>query len=76
MGILVYELLCGRSPFENKDQMIMFSKIVKRDMAFPRHVTDSEKSLIDGLLQLDLTKRLGCMHGGVQDIKEHRCFHG
>ena len=39
-----------------------------------RHFNDEEKSFIDGLLQVDLTRRLGCMYGGVKDVFEHKYF--
>lgn len=32
------------------------------------------RSLIRKLLERDRTRRLGCMAGGVNDIKEHRWF--
>jgi hypothetical protein len=40
------------------------------------HLTANEKSLIEGLLQIDLTRRLGCMHNGVRDITDHPLFQG
>lgn len=89
VGILTYEMRCGRSPFESRSQMDMFKKITKRDYKFPRFhaapfqlcvsrvgrdFTEDERSFIDGLLQVDLTRRLGNMHGGVEDIKRHAYF--
>ncbi|EDQ84285.1 uncharacterized protein MONBRDRAFT_12960 [Monosiga brevicollis MX1] len=74
VGILTYEMRCGRSPFESRSQMEMFKRITKRDYKFPRDFTEEERSFIDGLLQVDLTRRLGNMHGGVDDIKRHPYF--
>eukprot|EP00045_Choanoeca_perplexa_P015404 m.193183 g.193183 ORF g.193183 m.193183 type:complete len:380 (+) comp16975_c1_seq2:145-1284(+) len=74
VGILTYEMRCGRSPFESRSQMEMFKRITKRDYKFPRDFTEDERSFVDGLLQVDLTRRLGNMHGGVDDIKRHRYF--
>jgi protein kinase A len=76
VGILTYEMRCGHSPFESRSQMEMFKKITKRDFRFPRDFTEDERSFVDGLLQVDLTRRLGNMHGGVDDIKKHRYFAG
>ena len=36
VGILTYEMRCGRSPFESRSQMEMFKRITKRDYKFPR----------------------------------------
>ncbi|EGD83593.1 AGC/PKA protein kinase [Salpingoeca rosetta] len=74
VGVLTYEMRCGRSPFESRSQMEMFKRITKRDFKFPSGFTDNEKSFINGLLQVDLTRRLGNMHAGVDDIKGHPYF--
>ena len=36
VGVLIYEMRCGRSPFEARDQLTMFKKISRRDFTFPR----------------------------------------
>eukprot|EP00040_Diaphanoeca_grandis_P011624 m.59666 g.59666 ORF g.59666 m.59666 type:complete len:393 (-) comp22734_c2_seq1:23-1201(-) len=74
VGVLIYEMRCGRSPFEAKSQIDMFKKITKKDLKFPRAFGKDEISLIDGLLMVDLTSRLGAMVNGVQDIKKHPYF--
>jgi len=76
VGVLIYEMRCGRSPFEARSQLEMFKKISKRDFKYPRDFTDEEQGLIGGLLQVDLTRRLGAMHGGVEDIKKQKYFGG
>jgi len=74
IGVLIYEMRCGRSPFECADQVTLFKRITTRDFTFPRDFTNDEKLLIKGLLQPDLTRRLGCMHGGTDDIKNQLYF--
>lgn len=74
VGVLTYEMRCGHSPFEARSQMEMFKKITKRDLKFPREFTEHEIALIDGLLQVDLTHRLGNLVGGTDDIKRHKYF--
>lgn len=116
VGVLIFEMRCGRSPFESKDQLTMFKRITCCDLHFPKvhvftmccylvtwwsciggavkrgwmglHVavnlllflfqdyTDQERDLIQNFLQVDITKRLGYMHGGVQKIKTHPYFKG
>lgn len=39
-----------------------------------RRINRAGRSLIRRLLERDRTRRLGCMIGGVKDIKEHRWF--
>ena len=69
VGVLIYEMRCGRSPFEARSQLDMFKKISKRDFQFPRDFDSDERELIGGLLQVDLTRRLGNMAAGVDEIK-------
>lgn len=76
VGVLTFEMRRGRSPFESKDQMDMFKKITKCDFKFPRNFSEPEKKIISGFLQVDVTRRLGYMHGGVQLIKNHSYFEG
>lgn len=74
IGVLTYEMRCGHSPFEANSQMEMFEKITRADFKFPRDFTEEEIDLITGLLQVDLTRRLGNMHGGADDVKKRRYF--
>jgi len=76
VGVLCFEMRKGRSPFEAKDQLEMFRKIAKCDFRFPRNFSEPEKELISGFLQVDKTKRLGFMHGGVELIKKQTYFEG
>lgn len=69
VGVLIFEMRCGRSPFEARDQLTMFKKITRCHFTFPRDYTENERELISGLLQVDITRRLGFMHGGVARIK-------
>ena len=41
---------------------------------FPKHFKQDLKSLIRQLLQIDTTKRFGCLVNGAQDIKNHFYF--
>jgi hypothetical protein len=52
----------------------MFKKISRRDFTFPRDFNKNEQHLIGGLLMVDLTRRLGNMHQGVEDIKNEPYF--
>ena len=76
VGVLTYEMRAGRSPFEAGDQLKMFRKIREREMRFPRDWTSDEIKFIDQLLQVDITQRLGYIHGGTQTVKRHKYFAG
>eukprot|EP00041_Stephanoeca_diplocostata_P011120 m.180525 g.180525 ORF g.180525 m.180525 type:complete len:393 (+) comp18422_c0_seq1:248-1426(+) len=74
IGVLIFEMRCGRSAFESRDQLTMFRKIAKCDYKCPRDFNEHEIGIIQGFLQVDITKRLGMMHGGVSMIKSHPYF--
>ncbi len=78
LGILIYEMLCGYSPFHDPkfhDQMIICKNIIKNRLDFPAHLKDKEaKDLISKLLTKDPVMRLGCLKGGAEDIMNHPWF--
>ncbi len=74
LGILIYEMLTGGPPFEDENQMELYKKIVKGQFTFPSYVSATAKDLISKLLSADLSKRLGNLAGGTQDIINHPWF--
>ncbi len=41
---------------------------------YPSHLSPLLLDLLGHLLQCDVTRRLGCMHNGARDVKEHPFF--
>ncbi|XP_032955290.1 RAC-gamma serine/threonine-protein kinase isoform X3 [Rhinolophus ferrumequinum] len=76
LGVVMYEMMCGRLPFYNQDHEKLFELILMEDIKFPRTLSSDAKSLLSGLLIKDPNKRLG---GGPDDAKEimrHSFFSG
>lgn len=75
-GVLVYELLCGGTPFEGKNQQRTFEKIVhsQKYLSFPGGFDPHSKSLIRKLLHPNPALRLGALQNGFDDIKTHAFF--
>uniref|UniRef100_A0AAX7U3X8 non-specific serine/threonine protein kinase n=1 Tax=Astatotilapia calliptera TaxID=8154 RepID=A0AAX7U3X8_ASTCA len=76
LGVVTYEMMCGRLPFYNQDHEKLFELILMEDIKFPRTLSADAKSLLSGLLFKDPNKRLG---GGPDDAKEimrHSFFSG
>lgn len=75
-GVLVYEMLVGRSPFYfyGTDQVSLFKRIVMVKYSCPSTVNDDAKDLIKKLLTRRQTSRLGNLSGGCQDVKDHPWF--
>lgn len=76
LGILIYEMLAGYPPFYDEDPLGIYQKILEGKIKFPWHFDRHSKDLIKKLLTADLTKRLGNLKGGAEDIKKHKWFQG
>lgn len=74
LGILTYEMLAGIDPFNDGDPMVIYQKILKGKIKFPRDFDKNAKSIVKHLLVGDVTKRYGCLKNGADDIKNHRWF--
>ena len=75
LGVLIYEMLCGESPFADDTQEGTFKKILRAKIRFPQEVADVEaKSLIKELLTRDVVRRIGCRRKGVAEVMQHSWF--
>ncbi|KAH6656289.1 kinase-like domain-containing protein [Truncatella angustata] len=78
LGILIYEMLYGTTPFKGKNRNATFANILREEIPFPEHTGSPQisnlcKSVIRKLLIKDETRRLGS-RGGASDIKGHPFF--
>ncbi|KAG9245541.1 kinase-like domain-containing protein [Calycina marina] len=78
VGILVYEMLYGTTPFKGKNRNATFANILRDDVPFPENsgspqISNLCKSLIRKLLIKDENRRLGS-RAGASDIKTHPFF--
>jgi len=64
LGVIVYILLGGYSPFDEPDQKTLFRRIIHADYAFhPKYwseVSEDAKDFIEALLNVDPQQRLTC----------------
>nr|AML78716.1 putative LOV domain-containing protein [Elaeocarpus sylvestris] len=77
LGILLYEMLYGRTPFRGKNRQKTFANILNKDLTFPSSIQVSlaARQLINALLNKDPASRLGS-NTGANEIKQHHFFRG
>ncbi|XP_069787001.1 RAC-gamma serine/threonine-protein kinase isoform X8 [Narcine bancroftii] len=76
LGVVMYEMMCGRLPFYNQDHEKLFELILMEDIKFPRTLSSDAKSLLSGLLIKDPNKRLGGGPDDAKDIMQDSFFSG
>ena len=57
LGVVMYEMMCGRLPFYNQDHERLFELILMEEIRFPRTLSPEAKSLLAGLLKKDPKQR-------------------
>ncbi|XP_034047578.1 serine/threonine-protein kinase N2 [Thalassophryne amazonica] len=76
LGVLIYEMLVGESPFPGDDEEEVFDSIVSDEVRFPRRLSPEPVSLIQKLLQKNPEERLGAGEEDASEIKRHKFFQG
>ena len=85
LGILIYEMLVGRSPFvaAAQTQVGLFKNIVSMEWGFPPDcdgddrataISEIAQDLVRSLIVYRQAHRLGCLAGGSQDVRDHSWF--
>ena len=65
-GIILYAMLCGYLPFEDKDNDILFEKILECKLMLPKYIKKDAKDLMEKILVTEPEKRIK-----IKDIKKH-----
>jgi len=67
-GVLLFEMMCGRTPFYDKNRRVMQYRIQNTEPIFPASFSKSACECIRGLLQVNEFNRLGNGENGANDI--------
>jgi serine/threonine protein kinase len=71
LGICLYEMVYGRTPFASQSRAQLFKRIINCDVPFPVGGEPACQSLIEGLLEKDPANRFG-----FEQVRKHEFFAG
>lgn len=74
LGVLIYEMLVGESPFPGEDEEEVFDSIVNDDVRYPRFLSSEAISIMRKLLRRNPERRLGASDRDAEDIKRQPYF--
>ena len=57
LGILTYEMLVGRPPFEGDNEDQLFNNVMEKPVRYPRGLSPQATSLLQQLLKKNPSKR-------------------
>ncbi|OWF50313.1 3-phosphoinositide-dependent protein kinase 1-like [Mizuhopecten yessoensis] len=77
LGCIIYQLLSGLVPFRGGHEYQIFQKIMKLEYEFPDGFSSVARDLVEKLLVIEPSERLGCPEqGGYERLKQHPFFEG
>uniref|UniRef100_A0A3B3U337 protein kinase C n=1 Tax=Poecilia latipinna TaxID=48699 RepID=A0A3B3U337_9TELE len=76
LGVLVYEMLVGESPFPGDDEEEVFDSIVNDEVRYPRFLSTEAIGIMRRLLRRNPERRLGSGEKDAEDVKKQPFFRG
>uniref|UniRef100_A0A8C7QSN9 protein kinase C n=1 Tax=Oncorhynchus mykiss TaxID=8022 RepID=A0A8C7QSN9_ONCMY len=76
LGVLVYEMLVGESPFPGDDEEEVFDSIVNDEVRYPRFLSTEAIGIMRRLLRRNPDRRLGSGEKDADDVKKQPFFRG
>uniref|UniRef100_A0A0L0NR37 cAMP-dependent protein kinase n=1 Tax=Candidozyma auris TaxID=498019 RepID=A0A0L0NR37_CANAR len=74
LGVLIFEMLAGYTPFYDSTPMKTYEKILSGKIHFPSFFNHDVVDLLSRLITADLSYRLGNLLNGPADIRNHAWF--
>ncbi|KAK9332771.1 kinase-like domain-containing protein [Lipomyces doorenjongii] len=74
LGILIFEMLTGYTPFYDQTPMRTYEKVLQCEVRYPNYILPEARDLLSNLVTRDLTRRLGNLVNGSADVKNHPWF--
>jgi len=77
LGCIIYQMVSGLPPFRSRSEYIIFQKILKLEYEFPDGFAPLARNIVEKLLVLDPSKRLGASDTvGYPSLRSHPFFSG
>lgn len=79
LGVLLFEMLAGRSPFDTSDssEEVLFQTILEKTIRIPRHLSVRAQNILKAFFKKDPKERLGSHPDkGFSEIKSNDFFRG
>ncbi|XP_034045663.1 serine/threonine-protein kinase N1b isoform X2 [Thalassophryne amazonica] len=76
LGVLIYEMLVGESPFPGDDEEEVFDSIVNDEVRYPRFLSTEAIGIMRRLLRRNPDRRLGSGDKDAEDVKKQPFFRG
>lgn len=74
LGVLMYQMLLGKSPFHGNDEDEVYDAILSDEPLYPIHMPRDSVSILQQLLTRDPAKRLGSGTSDAEEIMSHPYF--
>lgn len=74
LGVLIFEMLVGESPFPGDDEGEVFDSIVNDEVRYPRMLSLESIALMRRLLRKNPERRLGSSERDAEDVKKQAFF--
>uniref|UniRef100_A0A673CWW9 protein kinase C n=1 Tax=Sphaeramia orbicularis TaxID=375764 RepID=A0A673CWW9_9TELE len=74
LGVLIYEMLVGESPFPGDDEEEVFDSIVNDEVRYPRFLTTEAIGIMRRLLRRNPERRLGSGEKDAEEVKKQPFF--
>ncbi|XP_018336023.1 serine/threonine-protein kinase N isoform X2 [Agrilus planipennis] len=74
LGVLIFEMLVGESPFPGDDEEEVFDSIVNDEVRYPRFLSLESIAIMRRLLRKNPERRLGSSERDAEDVKKQTFF--
>ncbi|KAK6485722.1 rhodopsin kinase GRK1-like [Huso huso] len=78
LGVTLYEMIAAKGPFRSRGEKVENKEVKKRILSDPVSYTEKfseeAKSFCEGLLEKDMTKRLGFKNNSCDELRVHPFF--